>query len=119
MAVLLRQPQGFESLRVIPEELHAEDPALANREDARELHVHLRAVACATPDVPHDNSVGGVDEVAYRFHCVGVPGVAELLEKTYYRLATYKGPRLGPTLGHPPHDVGVEQLTNGAHVSRV
>src|SRR5207249_3487917 len=59
---LLRQPQGFEGLGVIPEELNAEDPALAYRENTRELHARLRALARATPDEPHENMVGGVDE---------------------------------------------------------
>ena len=84
-----------------------EDPALAHREDERQLHVRLRAVACATPDVPHDDSVAGVDEVADRFRGVGVPGLAELLELAHDGLPTYVGPRLRPTLRGPHDDVGV------------
>src|ERR1051326_2560840 len=76
---LLRQTDRFEGLRVVPEELLVEDPALAHGEDDRQLHIRLRALACATVDMPHDHSVGGVDEVADRFQCVGVPRTAELL----------------------------------------
>jgi hypothetical protein len=56
VSVLLRQPQSFEGLRVIPEMPDGEDIALTHRVDARRLDVRLRAVACAMPDEPHDNT---------------------------------------------------------------
>ena len=34
----------------------------------------------APRQIPHGNSVASVDEVADRFHGVGVPGLAELLD---------------------------------------
>ena len=49
---------------MIPEELLVNDPAPAHHEDVRHLHVHVGAVTRATPRLPHDNPVGGVDEVA-------------------------------------------------------
>ena len=67
MSVLRRQPQGFEGLRVVPEVLHAEQPATAHCEDARCLDVGPRAMTCATPDEPHDNPVVNIDEVADQF----------------------------------------------------
>src|SRR5436190_2224067 len=76
---LLREPHGFEGLSVVPEELHAEHLSLPERVDAGQLHARLRAVAHATPDEPHDNSVGGVEEVGDRFQGVGVKGLALLL----------------------------------------
>jgi NAD(P)-dependent dehydrogenase (short-subunit alcohol dehydrogenase family) len=42
-------PGGFEGLRVIPEELLGDDPAVAHRNDVRQLDVRLRAPAYATP----------------------------------------------------------------------
>src|SRR3954447_18006362 len=66
VSVLLRQPEGFEGLRMVPEVLHAEDPPLTHRVDARRLHIRLGTTARAAPDLPHGNSVANVDEVAYR-----------------------------------------------------
>jgi hypothetical protein len=74
---LLRQPHGFEGFGVIQEELLVDDPACAHHKDVRDLQAHLRALACNTPGVPHGNSVAGVDEVADRFHYIGVPGFAD------------------------------------------
>ena len=104
---------------MIPEELLVDDPALAHREDIRQLDVRLRALAYPTPDLPHDNSVAGVDEVADRFHGVGIPGFADLLPLAHDRLPTHERPRLRPTLRRSHDDVGVVQLTKGVHVSRI
>src|SRR5213595_1813248 len=78
--VWLRQPQGFERLRVVPEGLLVSDSALAHRKGDCELHVRLRAMACATPSDSNNNSVGLVNEVAEQFPSVRVPSLAHLLE---------------------------------------
>ena len=98
---LLRQPHGFERLGVIPEELRAEDPALAQRSDASQLNGRLRAVTCAAPHDPHCNSVADVNEVADQFQCVVVPGSTELLPLAHDRIPTYEGAGLGPPLRTP------------------
>src|SRR2546428_3845006 len=54
---LLRVADGFEGFGVIPEELGGTDLALADRVDARQLHVRLGTATCATPDEPHHDSV--------------------------------------------------------------
>src|SRR5207248_10224941 len=89
------------------------------REDERSLQVQVRAVARATPDVSHGDSVARVDEVADRYQGVGIPGAAELLVKAHGGLATYVWPRLRPTLRGPHDDVGVVKLTKCIHVRRV
>src|SRR5262245_51790256 len=116
---LLRKPGGFEGFVVIPEVLEVEDPSSADREDLRELHVRFGAKARAVPDLSHDHSFTGVDEVADRFHGVGVPGRPELLELAHDRVAPYEWPRLGPTFGRPRDDVWVIHLTKGVHVASV
>src|SRR3954462_14377927 len=99
VSVLLRQPQGFEGLRVIPEELLVDDLAPAHHKDVCDLHVHLRAIACGdAPGLPHGNSVAGIDEVADRFHYVGVPGFADVLPLAHDRVPAYERPRLRPPL---------------------
>src|SRR2546428_8273602 len=96
---LLREAHGFEGLRVIPEPLLIEDPAITHHKDVCDLQVHLRAVDCCdTPYVPHGNAVAGVDEVADRFHYVGVPGFADVLPLAHDRLPAYPRSRLRPTL---------------------
>src|SRR4051812_42786818 len=70
---LLREAKGFEGLRVIPEELVVENLSLADRIDSRHLQTRLGAVASAPPEVRHDNSVRGVDEVADRLQGVRIP----------------------------------------------
>ena len=118
-AGLLGQPSSFESLGVIPEELQVDDPAIAQREDVRRLDVRLRALADATPDLPDENSVCGPDEVTDRFHRVRIPGRAELVPFAHERLPADERPGLGPALRGPRHHVGVEELTEGVHVSLV
>ena len=59
------------------------------------------------PDLPHDNMIGDVDEVADRFNYVGVPGLAELLELAHDGLPTHKRARLRPALGRFRDCVGV------------
>src|SRR3954454_23311385 len=97
VSVLLRQPHGFEGLRMVREELHTEDLALAQGVDVRVLHVGLGATAFATPDEPRRNAVANIDEVADLFKGVGIPRVAELLDLAPDRLPTYVGSRLRPT----------------------
>src|SRR5437899_11217108 len=80
MSVLLRQPQGFEGLRVIPEVLDHDDLALAKRLDVRDVDACVRATTDARPPVPRDHPVTSVDQ-ADRLHFTGVPGVAQLLEE--------------------------------------
>src|SRR5439155_1091558 len=75
---LLREAQGSEGLGVIPDDLHADDLALANGKDVRGPNVRPRATAFGPPDVPRRNAVANIDEVADQFQGVGVPGVAEL-----------------------------------------
>ncbi len=115
---LLRQPHRFEGLRVIPEELLVDDPALAHRRDACELHVRLRAMADAAPGEPCDDSIGHVDE-ADHFKGVSVPGLAHLHELAHEPLPAHERPRLRPTFRGSRDDIGVLQLTKGIHVSRV
>src|SRR5688572_2522830 len=104
---------------MVPEELDENDPAIAHRNDVRELDVRLRAMARSTPEHPHSDSVTNVDEVAGQFHGVGLPGLAELLELTHDRLPTYKGAGLRPALRGSHDDVGVVQVTKGVHVPRI
>src|SRR5689334_14302451 len=49
VSVLLRQPHGFEGLGVVPEEIDRDDPAVPDRGDSREFHVHLRALPAPYP----------------------------------------------------------------------
>ena len=72
-----------------------------------------------TPDVPHDNSVTGVDEVTDHFQGVGIPGFAGLVPLAHDRLPTNERSGLWPILGGPHDDVGVVQLTKCVHVPRV
>src|SRR4051812_15116123 len=85
VSVLLRQPNGFEGLRMVPEHLQEKKPAFAQRADHRPLDVRLRPVACATPHLPHHNPVSRVGE-AHRFQCVSVPGLTAVLEHAHNRL---------------------------------
>src|SRR5215207_767779 len=69
----------------------------------------------AMPDEPDDNPVSHVAE-ADRFHRVGVPGVAELLDEAHERSSTDEGPLLR-LIAHRPHDdVSVMELANPIHV---
>src|SRR3954447_21281288 len=71
------------------------------------------------PDKPHDYAVSAVNEVADRFQGVGVPGAAELLDKTHYRLWTGIRPRLRPILSRVPDYVRGKEVSPRIHVSRV
>src|SRR5690348_4684859 len=64
---LLRDPEGFERLGVIPEELLEEDQAVAHREHIRQLDVRPRTLTDPTPDLPHDDPVTYLDEIADGF----------------------------------------------------
>src|SRR5438270_6202556 len=101
----LRQPGGFMGLGVIPEILDDRDPASAQRVDGRPLQCKSRAVACGTPDARHYYSISSVNEI--RFGCVGLPGLAELLELPHDRLQTHERPRLRPTLRVAGDHVGI------------
>src|SRR3954465_2574372 len=69
--------------------------------------------------MPHDNSVGSIDEVANRLQCVVVPGLADLLELAHDRVPTHEWALFRPTLGGPHDGVWVVQLTKRVHVARV
>ena len=86
---LLLQPHGFEGFGVIPEELLAEDPAIAHGPKARQFHFQLGALARATPNGPHRDSVADIDEVVDQFKLVGIPRFAKLLPPAHHGLATH------------------------------
>ena len=124
MSVLLRQPHGFEGFGVIPEEL----------DDATILPLRTRARRRSISDVRlrrrwpaprqmsrDDDSVAGVDEVADRFHGVGVPGLAHAARTSRM---TASRPTKGPGSGQPLAEVarstsGSCSSANGIHVARV
>jgi hypothetical protein len=119
VSVLLRQPHGFKGLRVIPEELLAEDLALANRVDAGHLHVRVRTAAHTTPDESHSDSVADIDGMLDQLQLIGVAGVALSLLLPHNRIPTYRRSRLRPVRRSSHDDIRVIQLTNGIHVPRV
>ena len=53
---------------MVPEELNEDGLAIAHRGNGGELQAQLGAVACAMRDLPNDNSVARVDDVADRRH---------------------------------------------------
>src|SRR5205823_11879805 len=116
---LLLQPHGSEGLRVIPEELVADDPSVPNRGDVSELHVRAGHLTRRVPDEPHQGPVTGIDEVPDRLRRVRIPGVAEALELTHDGVSTYLGSRLRPTAGSVHDDARVEQLAERIHVACV
>jgi len=87
MSVLLRQPHGFEGLRVIPEVLPVHDPALAHGNDLRHLQVSLRA---------HDNSVGASMTLT-----VSTVTASQVSRSCSNQRMTASLPKYGPGSGQP------------------
>jgi hypothetical protein len=111
MTALLRQPGGFEGFGVIPEDVHADDLALPQGEDAGELHVRLRALTRSAPDIADYHPVGGVDEVHHWLQRVVLPSVAQLLDFAEDRLPAHRGAWLRPSFDVVHDHIGVEKVT--------
>jgi hypothetical protein len=101
---------------VIPEDVHADDLALPQGEDAGELHVRLRALTRSAPDIANYHAVGGVDEVHHWLQRVALPSVAQLLDFAEDRLPAHRGAWLWPTFDVVHDHIGIEKVTERIEV---
>ena len=92
---------------MIREVLEGEDPAVSTVKTIVNSSWESGPRRSTAPDRPHDNSVGGIDDVAAFFHCIGVPDFASLPILAHDRLATGEGPGSGSAPGSQ-RDVGIE-----------